>query len=129
MKQNQEFWSELGIYVAIAEYCDSKIEEMKTVLREMEKSELNDTYVMVSRKDNTTSTYPEGYKIEKSEMEKLLKEKYKDSIIKTTKTNYTITLKATKLSQTKADIITSKIATLNKGQLKELEKQLKREVK
>lgn len=116
----QEEKRKLGIIIALQKYCEEYLEKYKPQLREMTKEEIEElnknTFFEISRKDSTKTIYPEEYKQE----EKALKEKYKDTTIKDTRANYSITFTATSYSKAKTEIIVSNILTCTKTELKNM---------
>lgn len=116
----QEEKRKLGQIIALKKYCEDYLEEYKPTFREMSKEELEEvnknTFFEISRKDFTKTTYPEEYKQE----EKALKEKYKDSTVKDTKQDYSITYTATSYSKAKTEIIVNNILTCTKTELKNM---------
>lgn len=116
----QEEKRKLGQIIALKKYCEDYLEEYKPTFREMSKEELEEvnknTFFEITRKDFTKTTYPEEYKQE----EKALKEKYKDSTVKDTKQDYSITYIATSYSKAKTEIIVNNILTCTKTELKNM---------
>lgn len=116
----QEEKRKLGQIIALKKYCEDYLEEYKPTFREMSKEELEEvnknTFFEITRKDFTKTTYPEEYKQE----EKALKEKYKDSTVKDTKQDYSITYTATSYSKAKTEIIVNNILTCTKTELKNM---------
>lgn len=116
----QEEKRKLGQIIALKKYCEDYLEEYKPTFREMSKEELEEvnknTFFEISRKDFTKTIYPEAYKQEES----VLKEKYKDSTVKDTKQDYSITYTATSYSKAKTEIIVNNILTCTKTELKNM---------
>lgn len=116
----QEEKRKLGQIIALKKYCEDYLDEYKDTIRNMTNEEIEslnqNTFFEIARKDFTKTIYPEEYKQE----EKALKEKYKDSIVKDTKQNYSITFNATSYSKAKTEIIVNNILTCTKTELKNM---------
>lgn len=116
----QEEKRKLGQIIALAQYCEDYLESYKKQIRKMTNEDIEllneNTFFEVSRGNYTVVTYPEEYKAE----EKELKEKYKDKIIKDTKENYSVKLKATNYSKQKTSIIVNNILNCTKKELQNM---------
>lgn len=107
---------ELAMAVAIVEHyqsiIDSKKEEIRNLTQE-EINKINNGYdLQIKREKHTNTIYSAEYK----EEVKKLQEKFPPK--KETIENHTIKLSPTNYTRSKAEIIVSKIATMNKTQLK-----------
>ena len=115
---------ELGIALAMYDYYKEIIENAKEKIRSMtdeEVKEINEgIFLTVDRAKDTKKTYKEGYKEAKKELTAKLEKEYLESKVEIL--NHKITLRATSYSQSKAEIITKDIATLNKTTIQELAK-------
>lgn len=114
----KEELKELGLLVAIKEYCEKRIEASKEKIRSLtpeEIAKINESiFLTVTPKSYTKTTYTEEYKEEL----KKLKEEFPP--IKETIENYSIELNATNYSNSKADIIIQNMFTQNKTTLKNM---------
>ena len=118
MKYTEKQWQELADKVALLKKLTEDIENAKADIRQMTDKDIINKYVNVDRGNNTTTTYPDGYKLELATAKKELKIKYADEIVTTTRENYSITLTAMKQAQTKADIITNNALQISSTRLK-----------
>lgn len=116
----QEEKRKLGQIIALKQYCEDYLEEYKDIMRNMTNEEIENLnrnmFFKVMRKDFTKTTYPEEYKQE----EKALKEKYRNSIVKDTKRNYSVTFSSTSYSESKTKVIIDNILTCTKTELKNM---------
>ena len=116
----QEEKRKLGQIIALKKYCEDYLDEYKDTIRSMTNEEIKNlnqnTFFEIARKDFTKTIYPEEYKQE----EKALKEKHKDTTIKDTRANYSITFTATSYSKAKTEIIVNNILTCTKTELKNM---------
>lgn len=115
---NNDELRELGLLVAIKEYCESKIEASKEKFRKMTNEEIAEInkgiFLSIKQKDYTKTTYTNEYK----QAVKELQEKFPP--IKETFENYSMELNATSYSNSKAEIIIKDIFTQNKTTLKNM---------
>ena len=118
MKYTEKQWQELADKVALLKQLTEDVENAKADIRQMTDKDIINKYVNVDRGNNTTTTYPDGYKLELETAKKELKNKYADEIVTTTRENYSITLTAMKQAQTKADIITNNALQISSTRLK-----------
>lgn len=118
MKYTEKQWQELADKVALLKQLTEDIENAKADIRQMTNKDIINKYVNVDRGNNTTTTYPDDYKLELATAKKKLKIKYADEIVTTTRENYSITLTAMKQAQTKADIITNNALQISSTRLK-----------
>jgi len=116
----QEEKRKLGQIIALSKYCEDYLESYKPMLRNMTNEEINElnknTFFEIARKNSTTTTYPEAYKLE----EKALKDKYKNEVVKSIRENYSITYNATSYSKDKTEIVVNDILTCTKKQLQQM---------
>lgn len=116
----QEEKRKLGQIIALKKYCEDYLDEYKDTIRSMTNEEIKNlnqnTFFEIARKDFTKTIYPEEYKQE----EKALKEKHKDTTIKDTRANYSITFTATSYSKARTEIIVNNILTCTKTELKNM---------
>ena len=118
MKYTEKQWQELADKVALLKQLTEDVENAKADIRQMTDKDIINKYVNVDRGNNTTTTYPDDYKLELETAKKKLKIKYADEIVTTTRENYSITLTAMKQAQTKADIITNNALQISSTRLK-----------
>lgn len=118
MKYTEKQWQELADKVALLKQLTEDIENAKADIRQMTDKDIINKYVNVDRGNNTTTKYPNDYKIELETAKKELKIKYADEIVTTTRENYSITLTAMKQAQTKADIIANNALQISSTRLK-----------
>lgn len=111
---------ELSIAIAMVEYYQTIIDNAKEELRNLTDDDIDkintSNKLIIKRQNYTKTTYSNEYQEAKKELEK----KYpptKDIIV-----NHTIKLQATNYTKEKAKLLTQKLATLNKTQLKAVTK-------
>lgn len=118
MKYTNKQWQELANKVALFKQLEIDIDNAKEDIRQMTNQEIINDYVDIKRSNNTTTTYPQTYKLELKAITDKLKEKYKNNISTTTKENYTITLTPLKRAETQAETIATSIIAISNTKLK-----------
>ena len=91
---------------------------MRKSVINMTNQEIINDYIDIKRSNNTTTVYPQTYKLELKAITDKLKEKYKNNINTTTKENYTITLTPLKQAETHAETIATSIIAISNAKLK-----------
>ena len=118
MKYTNKQWQELANKVALFKQLEIDIDNAKEDIRQMRNQEIINDYVDIKRSNNTTTTYPQTYKLELKAITDKLKEKYKNNINTITKENYTITLTPLKRAETQAETIATSIIAISNTKLK-----------
>ena len=118
MKYTNKQWQELANKVALFKQLETDIDNAKEDIRQMTNQEIINDYIDIKRSNNTTTVYPQTYKLELKAITDKLKEKYKNSIDTTTKENYTITLTPLKRAETQAETIATSIIAISNTKLK-----------
>ena len=118
MKYTNKQWQELANKVALFKQLETDIDNAKEDIRQMTNQEIINDYVDIKRSNNTTTTYPQTYKLELKAITDKLKEKYKNNINTITKENYTITLTPLKRAETQAETIATSIIAISNTKLK-----------
>lgn len=118
MKYTNKQWQELANKVALFKQLEIDIDNAKEDIRQMTNQEIINDYIDIKRSNNTTTTYPQTYKLELKAITDKLKEKYKNNINTTTKENYTITLTPLKRAETQAETIATSIIAISNTKLK-----------
>lgn len=118
MKYTNKQWQELANKVALFKQLETDINNAKEDIRQMTNQEIINDYVDIKRSNNTTTTYPQTYKLELKAITDKLKEKYKNNINTITKENYTITLTPLKRAETHAETIATSIIAISNTKLK-----------
>lgn len=118
MKYTNKQWQELANKVALFKQLEIDIDNAKEDIRQMTNQEIINDYIDIKRSNNTTTTYPQTYKLELKAITDKLKEKYKNNINTITKENYTITLTPLKRAETQAETIATSIIAISNTKLK-----------
>ena len=118
MKYTNKQWQELANKVALFKQLEIDIDNAKEDIRQMTNQEIINDYIDIKRSNNTTTVYPQTYKLELKAITDKLKEKYKNNINTTTKENYTITLTPLKRAETQAETIATSIIAISNTKLK-----------
>ena len=118
MKYTNKQWQELANKVALFKQLETDIDNAKEDIRQMTSQEIINDYIDIKRSNNTTTVYPQTYKLELKAITDKLKEKYKNNINTTTKENYTITLTPLKRAETQAETIATSIIAISNTKLK-----------
>ena len=118
MKYTNKQWQELANKVALFKQLETDIDNAKEDIRQMTNQEIINDYIDIKRSNNTTTTYPQTYKLELKAITDKLKEKYKNNINTITKENYTITLTPLKRAETQAETIATSIIAISNTKLK-----------
>ena len=118
MKYTNKQWQELANKVALFKQLETDIDNAKEDIRQMTSQEIINDYIDIKRSNNTTTVYPQTYKLELKAITDKLKEKYKNSINTITKENYTITLTPLKRAETQAETIATSIIAISNTKLK-----------
>lgn len=118
MKYTNKQWQELANKVALFKQLETDIDNAKEDIRQMTNQEIINDYIDIKRSNNTTTVYPQTYKLELKAITDKLKEKYKNNINTTTKENYTITLTPLKRAETQAETIATSIIAISNTKLK-----------
>ena len=118
MKYTNKQWQELANKVALFKQLETDIDNAKEDIRQMTSQEIINDYIDIKRSNNTTTTYPQTYKLELKAITDKLKEKYKNNINTITKENYTITLTPLKRAETQAETIATSIIAISNTKLK-----------
>ena len=115
---------ELAMAVAMVEYYQEIIDSKKDKIRNLSEEEIakinKGNNLLIKRQDYTKTIYSKEYKEEVAK----IAEKYPPE--KETTKNYTIKLQATSYTNSKREIITNKLATQNKTQLRRVASKIKR---
>ena len=120
MKYTNKQWQELANKVALFKQLETDIDNAKEDIRQMTNQEIINDYIDIKRSNNTTTVYPQTYKLELKAITDKLKEKYKNNINTITKENYTITLTPLKRAETQAETIATSIIVISNTKLKKL---------
>ena len=118
MKYTNKQWQELANKVALFKQLEIDIDNAKEDIRQMTNQEIINDYIDIKRSNNTTTVYPQTYKLELKAITDKLKEKYKNNINTITKENYTITLTPLKRAETQAETIATSIIAISNTKLK-----------
>lgn len=118
MKYTNKQWQELANKVALFKQLETDIDNAKEDIRQMTNQEIINDYIDIKRSNNTTTVYPQTYKLELKAITDKLKEKYKNNINTITKENYTITLTPLKRAETYAETIATSIIAISNTKLK-----------
>lgn len=118
MKYTNKQWQELANKVALFKQLETDIDNAKEDIRQMTSQEIINDYIDIKRSNNTTTVYPQTYKLELKAITDKLKEKYKNNINTITKENYTITLTPLKRAETQAETIATSIIAISNTKLK-----------
>ena len=118
MKYTNKQWQELANKVALFKQLETDIDNAKEDIRQMTDQEIINDYIDIKRSNNTTTVYPQTYKLELKAITDKLKEKYKNNINTITKENYTITLTPLKRAETQAETIATSIIAISNTKLK-----------
>ena len=118
MKYTNKQWQELANKVALFKQLETDIDNAKEDIRQMTNQEIINDYIDIKRSNNTTTVYPQTYKLELKAITDKLKEKYKNNINTITKENYTITLTPLKRAETQAETIATSIIAISNTKLK-----------
>ena len=116
--------NQLGIILALNKLCEKALKEATKQIREMSDEEVEELqkggHIAIKRDISNPPIYSEEYKEEKKRLEEELKAKYPPKY--EPKENYKITMTATPLSKSQAEIIFNDLTALTKGSLQKIQK-------